>query len=198
VHVALKGYYIGYYEFSSKARKGTLSLLTDLTKAMRLYLLSGDSNRDAKLFEPTFVESDNMFFNQSPKDKLNFIKNLQAGGSKVLMVGDGLNDAGALVQSDFGLALTEKVTAFSPASDGIIDAKRLLDLNRFIHFAKNSLKVVYVSFGISLLYNFVGLSFAVTGMLSPLVSAILMPVSSLTVIAFTTITVNLLARKEKL
>ena len=139
-----------------------------------------------------------MHFRQKPEDKLNFISHLQKQGKKVLMVGDGLNDAGALVQSDFGLALTEKVSAFSPASDGIIDAQRLLDLGRFVQFSQSTLKIVFASFGISLTYNIIGLGFAVNGLLSPLVSAILMPISSLTVIGFTTIAVNLLAKRYRL
>jgi Cu+-exporting ATPase len=173
------------------------NLLNELKKDIRLFVLSGDSNRDAAIFSDHFGKDD-MHFGKSPQQKLAFIKELQSDGSKVLMVGDGLNDAGALVQSDFGLALTEKVTAFSPASDGIIDAKRLLDLGTFIRFSQKALIVVYLSFGISLTYNIIGISFAVQGLLSPLVSAILMPVSSLTIIAFTTTVVSQLAKRMKI
>lgn len=197
VHLALNGRYAGSFNFSSKAREGIAELLHGLKKDLRLFVLSGDSNRDASLFADHF-EKEAMHFGKTPQQKLGFIRNLQADGSKVLMVGDGLNDAGALVQSDFGLALTEKVTAFSPASDGIIDAKRLLDLGRFIRFSQRALLVVYLSFGISLTYNTIGIAFAVQGLLSPLVSAILMPLSSLTIIAFTTTIINQLARRMKI
>lgn len=196
VHLALNGRYAGCFTFKSKAREGMSALLSELKKDIRLFVLSGDSNRDASMFAD-FFSKEAMHFGKTPQQKLAFIKNLQSDGSKVLMVGDGLNDAGALVQSDFGLALTEKVTAFSPASDGIIDAKRLLDLGRFIRFSQKSLVVVYLSFGISLTYNTVGIAFAVQGLLSPLVSAILMPLSSLTIIAFTTAVVNRFAKRMK-
>jgi Cu+-exporting ATPase len=197
VHLAINGRYAGCFKFSSKVREGMRNLLNELKKDIRLFVLSGDSNRDAAIFSDHFGKDD-MHFGKSPQQKLAFIKELQSDGSKVLMVGDGLNDAGALVQSDFGLALTEKVTAFSPASDGIIDAKRLLDLGTFIRFSQKALIVVYLSFGISLTYNIIGISFAVQGLLSPLVSAILMPVSSLTIIAFTTTVVSQLAKRMKI
>jgi Cu+-exporting ATPase len=195
--LAINGRYSGCFTFSSKSREGMSSLLNELKKDIRLFVLSGDSNRDASLFAENFAKED-MHFGKSPQQKLAFVKDLQAHGAKVLMVGDGLNDAGALVQSDFGLALTEKVTAFSPASDGIIDAKRLLDLGRFIRFSQKALRIVYLSFGISLTYNIIGISFAIQGLLSPLVSAILMPLSSLTIIAFTTTAVAHLAKRMKI
>lgn len=198
VHLAINGQYAGAFYFTSKMRTGIKPLLNQLKQRLDLYLLSGDSERDTELFKPVFGEVERMHFGQKPEDKLAFIKRLQAKGKRILMVGDGLNDAGALVQSDFGLALTEKVNAFSPASDAIIDARRLLDLGRFIAFAKGSLKVVYASFALSLSYNIIGLSFAVSGLLSPLVSAILMPVSSLSIIAFTTLSIQFLSRKKQL
>lgn len=198
VHLALNGKYAGAFYFESRVREGITPLLASLKEKLSLHLLSGDSERDKALFSDLFDADRNMHFRQKPEDKLAFIKRLQSNGKKVLMVGDGLNDAGALVQSDFGLALTEKVSAFSPASDGIIDAQRLLDLGRFVSFSQSSLKIVFASFGISLTYNIIGLSFAVNGLLSPLVSAILMPVSSLTVIGFTTFAVHLLAKRHRL
>ena len=69
-----------------------------------------------------------LHFNQSPLDKLGFIRRLQESGRTVMMVGDGLNDAGALKQSDVGVAVVEKVGAFSPASDVIMAAAQVAEL----------------------------------------------------------------------
>ena len=110
------------------------------------------------------------------------------------MVGDGLNDAGALKRSSVGLAVSQQAGAFAPACDGIIDAEQLAQLPTFLRFARWSRRVVIAGMALSLLYNLVGLSFAVQGMLSPLLSALLMPISSLSVVVLTVGATHALAR----
>jgi Cu+-exporting ATPase len=136
-----------------------------------------------------------MHFRQSPKDKLQFIQELQAKGNKVLMLGDGLNDAGALRQADAGIAITEDTANFTPASDAILSAENFHRLPAFIEYARKSVKLVFGAYSLALLYNIVGLSFAVQGALSPVVAAILMPLSSVTIVIFGTISSNWLAAK---
>ena len=137
-------------------------------------------------------------FEQSPSDKLNYIKNIRQKNRKVLMIGDGLNDAGALSQSDVGISVTDDVSNFSPACDAILDGTMLKKLPDFIRFSKTSRRIICASFAISFLYNFIGLSFAVQGMLSPIIAAVLMPLSSISVVIFATITTNLFAKRKGL
>jgi P-type Cu+ transporter len=101
-----------------------------------------------------------------------------------MMVGDGLNDAGALRQADTGVAVVENVSAFSPASDVILAADMVPRLAAVLRFAKQSVRVVQAAFLISAAYNAVGIYIAARGGLSPVVCAILMPLSSVTVVAF--------------
>jgi len=126
-------------------------------------------------------------FNQQPVDKADFIQSLQNKGQTVLMTGDGLNDAGALMQSDVALTIANKVYHFSPASDAVLEADQFRKLATFIGFTKTSVKIVKLSFLISFIYNIVGISFAITGNLSPIIAAILMPLSSVSVVAFATL-----------
>ena len=114
-----------------------------------------------------------------------------------MMVGDGLNDAGALAQSNIGISISENVNVFSPACDGILDATQFSKINYFLRFSKNAMKTIYMSFGLSLLYNVVGLSYAVTGNLLPIVAAIIMPLSTITIVSFVTLMSNFYARVSK-
>jgi Cu+-exporting ATPase len=103
------------------------------------------------------------------------------------MVGDGLNDAGALRQSDVGLAVSDDINNFSPSCDAIIEGSQLSILPGYIRLARSGQRIIRQSFAISLIYNIGGLAFAVSGSLSPVMAAILMPVSSITIVAFTTL-----------
>jgi Cu+-exporting ATPase len=109
-----------------------------------------------------------------------------------------LNDAGALKQSRVGIAVTEDISLFSPASDAILKASELVNLSKFISLAHYGKSVIIASFVLSLLYNVVGISLAVSGMLTPLFAAILMPLSSISVVVFTTVMINLISKKLKL
>ena len=135
---------------------------------------------------------------QKPEDKWNYINRLQKNGEDVLMLGDGLNDAGALVKSNTGIAVTEDITSFTPASDAILDADRISDLDSFLQFSQTSRKIIYLSFVISFLYNIIGMGFAVFGKLTPIIAAVLMPVSSISVVIFATFAVNTMAKIRKL
>jgi len=165
-------------------RPETDQLIDELSQGHDLTLLSGDNEKERKRFTALFGGSANLHFNQSPLNKLAFIRELHRERKTVMMVGDGLNDAGALKQSDAGVAVVENISAFSPASDVIMAARMVPRLANVLRFAKQSMGVVRAAFLISTLYNVVGISIAASGRLSPVVCAILMPLSSVTVVAF--------------
>ena len=188
----------GSFLIANVFRKGLRPLLSGLKQQFDMYLLSGDTEREKAALVNLFGSEQNLLFRQTPENKLDFVSRVQGEGAHVLMVGDGLNDAGALRASEVGIAITDDVSAFSPASDGILTGKNLHLLGSFIKMSKATTTVIVASFVISIIYNVVGVSFAVAGKLSPLVSAILMPASSISVVAFTTFTTSLRARMMKL
>ncbi len=192
VVAAINGQYRGAFWLANALRPETAGLLTELSSRYELALLSGDHDRERPQFAP-FIGS--LHFNQSPLDKLGFIRDRQKSQRVIMMVGDGLNDAGALKQSDVGVAVVENINAFSPASDVVMDAAVLPRLPEILLFAKTSVRIVRWSFVISSFYNLIGISIAASGRLSPLVCAILMPLSSITVVAFACGLTNWMGRK---
>lgn len=184
VYVAVQGNYRGAFVLDSALRPRIGAMVETLRRTYRLALLSGDNERDAARFRELFGPQTPLHFHQSPFDKFNFVKSLQAEGKSVLMLGDGLNDAGALKQSNVGIAVVENVSAFSPASDIIMSAGMIPQLASMLQFSKGAVRVVRLSFLISSLYNVIGITIAARGLLSPIVCAILMPLSSVSVVAF--------------
>lgn len=198
VYISINGIGKGYFLIQNKYRTGLEKLISSLEQEYEIGLLSGDNEGEKNNLRKLFGDDNELHFNQSPYDKLEFISRLQKNGKKVLMIGDGLNDAGALRQSDIGISISDDTGSFFPACDGILDSKSFPKLNRFLKFSKTSKKILVASFIFSSIYNLIGLSFAFNGSLSPLVAAILMPVSSISVVVFSTVSVNLLAKKRGL
>jgi len=191
VYVFIDDRILGYFKIENQYRPGLKKVIDSLKGKYELYLLSGDNDSERENLRPLFGSDSVLKFNQSPTDKRDFILNLKKQGKKVLMIGDGLNDAGALMESDVGLTIADDIYSFSPACDGIIESSKFSILNKFISYTNVSFKIVIVSFIISFLYNVVGISFAVSGSMSPLVAAILMPISSVSVVLFATTSVKL-------
>ncbi|MDR6196605.1 heavy metal translocating P-type ATPase metal-binding domain-containing protein [Siphonobacter sp. SORGH_AS_0500] len=185
----------GYFLLHTSYRQGLDSMLTQLRPRYQLYLLSGDSDSEKMALQQWF-SPENMRFRMKPEDKLAFIEQLQKAGKRVMMLGDGLNDAGALKQAHVGIALTDNTLHFSPASDGILEASQLRNLPKMLKFSRMGLWVIRFSFLISLIYNFIGLSYGLTGHLAPIVAAILMPVSSATMVFIATLGMNLASRRH--
>ncbi|CAM3537275.1 heavy metal translocating P-type ATPase [Zobellia roscoffensis] len=195
VHISSNATYKGKYVFHNEYRKGVSEVFKAMSKNFNVAILSGDNEGEKQRLEKLLPSLTPLYFNQKPHHKLDFIKTLQEQGKKVLMVGDGLNDAGALAQAEVGLAISENINVFSPASDGIMDASKFQQLVQYIIASKKAMKVIKLCFVLSLTYNLIGLYFAITGQLEPVIAAILMPLSSISVVGFATIATNAIGRK---
>lgn len=185
VHAVINDEYHGYFVFSNHYREQLEPMIDALRKEYRLSIISGDSNAEQLHLQHLFGAGTKLLFQQQPHQKLNYIHQLQSKNQKVLMIGDGLNDAGALQQSNVGIAVTEDTNNFTPASDAVLDARQLHLLPSFIKLCKANKQIILAAFILSIVYNVVGLFFALQGVLSPLVAAILMPSSSISILLIT-------------
>ena len=195
VHISFNENYFGKFTFKNSYRNGVKPLFNALESNYELAVVSGDNEGEKKYLQKILPKKTNFLFNQKPEDKLEVIKKYQQKNKNVAMIGDGLNDAGALAQSDVGIALSENINVFSPACDAILDATQFYKINQFLKTSKKSIQVIKYAFVLSLCYNIIGLYFAVTGQLMPVIAAILMPLSSISIVVFTTISTNILGKK---
>lgn len=198
VWISCEGTTLGYFTIRNQYRESIPALIRELSKKYPVSVISGDNDAEKSNLQQLMGPEAVLRFNQRPEDKLRFIQELQEKGQTVMMIGDGLNDAGALKQSDVGIALTENSNNFTPASDAILEASKLDRFTRFLYMCRINRRIVWAAFILSILYNIVGESFAVQGLLSPLVAAILMPASSLSILLVTFGTSNFWARLLKL
>jgi Cu+-exporting ATPase len=198
VFVSIDDKYLGHFIFHNHYREAIPELIKTLRKDYKLSVLSGDSSAEKETLQKMLGTKATLLFQQRPDDKLEYIKHLQQKGEKVMMIGDGLNDAGALRQSDIGVAVSEQTNNFTPSSDAIIEANQLSRFTKFIRLCRANKNIVVASFVLSIVYNIIGLFFAVQGNLSPLIAAILMPSSSLSILLITFGSSSLMAKRMKL
>lgn len=182
------------FEIEPKLRSAIPQVIPELKKQYSMSLLSGDFDRNQTSIKELFAEGQ-LLFEQKPVDKLNYIESIQEQGHKVLMVGDGLNDAGALQQSNVGITLATDVNNFTPSCDAILDAKKIDRFPQLMKLAKAGKLIINITFAISIIYNIIGLSISMQGLMNPLIAAVLMPASTLTIVLITIGLSSFIARR---
>lgn len=185
IYYSVNGSILGKFSVRNKYREGIEDMFSRLKDDYRLAILSGDHNGEKKYLDKLIGEGNSSYFACDPQQKYELVKSLQEDGHKVMMIGDGLNDAGALRQSNVGIAVSDSVNNFTPAADGILDGTKVTTIPALMKLSRIGRKIIYFTFGVSLIYNIVGLWFAVQGLLYPVVAAIIMPISSVTIIFLT-------------
>ena len=199
IHISIDNQYKGCFTLEQNYREQIFQTILQIAKRIPyLHILSGDNNKEESRIRKSLSKDAQLAFSKSPQEKLEYIKAIQYQGKKVIMVGDGLNDAGALQQSDVGIAVTDNSTHFTPACDAILEGSQMKKLDKLFKLARTGKKIVTASFILSIGYNIIGLYFATQALLSPLIAAILMPASSISIILLVTLLGNLYARKYQL
>jgi Cu+-exporting ATPase len=183
------------FHFLSVFRESVPQMISTLRGHYKLSVLSGDNDKQKELMHEVFGNESELLFGRKPIDKLHYVESLQNQGKNVMMIGDGLNDAGALRQSDVGITLTDDINNFTPSCDAILDAKKISLFPAFLRLAKASQYIIGLSFAISIVYNVIGLWFATQGLLKPVIAAILMPCSTLSIVILSSGISSLIAKR---
>lgn len=194
VVIEINDEFFGYYIFKQNYRPNIFEMINKLKSKSKIFMISGDNNFESDYLNKNMGDEVELKFNMLPDDKYKYINKLKSNDFTTIMIGDGLNDSGALKHADIGISVSNDSSSFTPGSDAIIDGNKLPKFDEFLSFIYSTRKIVIISFIISFLYNIVGVSFAITGTLSPIVAAILMPLSSVSVVLFTTISTILFSK----
>ncbi|MCS7149610.1 MAG: heavy metal translocating P-type ATPase [Caldimicrobium sp.] len=149
---------------------------------MEIWLLSGDEERSVKRVA-NFLHIDYFISKATPMEKAELIKKWQEKEEKVLMIGDGINDAPALAVSYASLALSSGVELAMESAQGVFIKKDLRSLPRFLMLSRKALKIAKENLFWAFSYNSIAIPLAVMGKIHPVISAILMALSSLFVVA---------------
>ena len=198
VHISRNDDHLGYFSMRSLSRDNIQPLLHELQSKYALTLVSGDNDRDSIFIKNLGLPQSNQHYNLLPEQKQQLIKQSQQGDQVVCMVGDGINDSLALEQSNVGIVVTDHLNNFNPSCDVILWGNHIQYLDDIFDYIRNLKWVIILAYSFSILYNIIGLFFAVQGKLSPIVSAILMPISSISVVLISLICTRLLFRKQGL
>ncbi|HEY1045019.1 MAG TPA: heavy metal translocating P-type ATPase metal-binding domain-containing protein [Bacteroidia bacterium] len=191
MHVEIDGEYKGYFLLEHTIRPETNDIISKLCDDdYQLYLSSGDNELNKEIIASAFKAT---YIHQTPEDKVKLIQKLKSEGKIVCMTGDGLNDAPALKEADIAMAVADSENSFFPACDVLITAPALSKLPDLLRFVKVSKWVIIISFAFSLVYNVIGLYYAITAQLSPLTAAILMPSSSFTMLILTWVLTSIIS-----
>ena len=172
--VRAAGALAGVLAAADELRPEAPAALADLRKLgiQRIELLTGDNERTAQSAAAQLGIAYRA--NLLPEDKIRIVKEYQAAGRVVVMVGDGVNDAPALAQADVGIAMGARGSGVAVEAAHVAlmrDDWSLLP--RVFHIARRTLRVVRGNLGFTLLYNAIGLTLAALGILPPILAAAL-------------------------
>ena len=184
VHVAVDGEIVGVALMGDRIRSDAKPALEALrARGWNAVMLSGDSRSvvDAVGAELGFTR-DQVRGAASPEEKLAFVEELKARGERVVMVGDGVNDAGAIAAAHVGIGVHGGAEACLATADIYLARPGLTPLVELTDGARRTMRVIRRNIAFSLCYNVLGAGMAIAGLLTPLIAAVLMPASSLTVV----------------
>ena len=183
VHIAIGGMPRGYYVMRKRARTGMADMVEGMRRFATPWLLTGDATVDPEVQRA--FHSEEVRTGCTPPDKAGHVRHLQEQGHRVLMVGDGLNDAAALAISGLGVALASGTNVAIEAAAVVIPGDRVRAIPELLHLSRLTLRTIRQNLFFAFLYNVLAIPAAALGLLGssgPLWAALAMGASDITVV----------------
>ena len=182
IHVAIDGKHAACMSIADSLRADARSMIERLRNSgIRLTLLTGDRKGVAEAIARQLGGME-VIAEVLPGDKDKVISNLQSQGKQVAMVGDGINDAPALIRADVGIAIGSGTDVSMESADIVLMGDELEKIHMASQLSRRTLRTIRQNIGISVTYNIIMVPLAMSAQITPLVAAISMPISSLLVI----------------
>jgi Cu+-exporting ATPase len=181
--LAIDGLAYGVFEVGDQMKADSKLAIQKLEETgVKTWLLTGDSENAAiSMGSKVGIKIDHIYASATPEDKLNFITSLQSNG-KVLMIGDGINDAAAIAQSDLSIAMGSGTDTAIAAADITLIRPSLIAAIDAIAISQKTVRIIKSNLGWAFFYNVAAIPIAATGNLSPMYAAAAMSLSSLFVV----------------
>ncbi len=193
-YVAIDGQVAGRFEVHTQVRPSVPETIQALrTRGCSVSVVTGDTDRDAAILQTMFA-AESLTFRAKPAEKVAAVEDLRRDGV-VLMIGDGLNDVSAMAVADVSIAVTDETSTLAPASDVVMPAKRLADVPRLLEYTTDLTHIIRLSLWFTMAYNVLGIGLALAGRLTPVITAVMMPVSSLIVVGISVFGARWTARR---
>ena len=180
--IAVDGTYRGYIAVADPIKNSARSAIEQLnTMGVEVMMLTGDNSKVAQAIAQE-AGIDDVIAEVKPEDKAHQIQTLQSQGKKVAMVGDGINDAPALVQADIGIAIGTGTEVAIEAADITIMGDDLHLLPQALRASRSTIRNIRQNLFWALGYNVAGIPIAACGLLAPWVAGLAMALSSVSVV----------------
>ena len=185
VFLTVKGRIMAAFEVSDTLREDTQETLNILAKSHTLAVLSGDTQQNVDALTASLPIS-TAKGGLTPEQKYDAVQAMQQSGAKVMMMGDGINDAPVLASADVAIAVGNATDVAKTAADVILLGDQLLSVPELIRTAHQVKQKIRQNIGWSVGYNVLILPFAVSGLLSPWMAVVGMSLSSIIVVTNST------------
>jgi Cu+-exporting ATPase len=182
--VAVDGVAVAVFEVGDSLRTDSAATIKSFQdRKIQIWLITGDNEAAAhQIALEVGIPTKNVIALASPERKIAKIKELRASGEKVLMIGDGINDAAAIAEADLSMALGTGTDTAIASADITLLRNTLGTAISAMNLAKNTLRIIRGNLGWAFIYNVIGIPIAVLGLLNPMYAGGAMAASSLFVV----------------